>query len=394
MMFDLNGQKATWTGAIPIFRRLAADPSPLERSWAYIGLGNIERYNQSDLRASQDYFHRALAANPRLAVAFLDLSGNEFNLEYEEQALDDAQAMERLFRSPDPGVAGPTIDFYRTGNLAVIAQYQGDFAQMALASEAGKQLPAVVDDVRYFWMGVAEAAAFAHDARRAHANLGYLRPAPAEVQLRADIACTGVLIESALEDDRAVTALEPSCEAQQRKAYPGYDNATILPRDYLPLLALAKARLGDLAGGERLVASTPVDCDLCVRVRGDIAALKHDWNGAAYWFALVAARTPHIPFADTDWGAMLLRKGDLDGAVARFESAHRKSPRFADPLELWGEALVARNRSDLALAKFAEAARSAPRWARLHRQWGLALSYLGRRDEAAKELALAKSFDG
>jgi tetratricopeptide (TPR) repeat protein len=394
LMFDLNGQKATWTGAIPIFHRLAADPSPLERSWAYIGLGNIERYNQSNLRASQDYFHRSLEANPRLAVAFLDLSGNESNLEYEEQALDDAQTTERLIQSPDPGVKGPTIDFYRTGNLAVIAQYRGDFAEMARISEAGKQLPAVVDDVRYFWIGTAEAAAFAHDARRAHANLGYLRPTPSEVQLRADLACAGVLIESSLENDRAVTALEPSCEAQQRKAYASYDNDTILPRDLLPFFALAKARLGDIAGAEKIIAGTPLDCDLCVRVRGDIAAVTHDWNGAARSFALVSARTPHIPFVDTDWGRMLLAKGDLDGAIAKFESAHKKGPHFADPLEGEGETLIAQNRSDLALEKFVQANMYAPHWSRLHLKWGEALSYLGRKDDAAKQFALARDLNG
>jgi tetratricopeptide (TPR) repeat protein len=393
LMFGLSGQKATWTGAIPIFHRLAADPSPLERSWADIGLGNIERYNQSNLRASQDYFHRALEANPRLPVAFLDLSGNESNLEYEEQALGDAETMERLIQSPDPGVTGLTIDFYHTENLALIAQYRGDFAQMARISEAGKQLPAVVDDVRYFWIAAAEAAAFAHDARRAHANVGYLRPAPSEVQLRADLACAGVLIESSLENDRAVTALEPSCEAQQRKAYASYDNDTILPRDWLPFLALAKARLGGVAGGERLIAPTPLDCDLCVRVRGGIAALKHDWNGAARWFALVSARTPHIPFADNEWGRMLLAKGDLDGAVAKLESAHAKGPHFADPLELWGEALVAKNRSDLALAKFEEASKYAPNWGRLHLKWGEALMWSGRKDEAKKQFEIASRLD-
>ncbi|MEI9931833.1 MAG: hypothetical protein WDM89_15170 [Rhizomicrobium sp.] len=31
-----------------------------------------------------------------------------------------------------------------------------------------------------------------------------------------------------------VMALEPDCEVQQRKAYPGYDNDTILLRGYLP----------------------------------------------------------------------------------------------------------------------------------------------------------------
>ena len=73
--------------------------------------------------------------------------------------------------------------------------------------------------------------------------------------MRGDIACADVWIEAVLENDRAVMALEPDCEVRQRKAYPGYDNDTILARGYLPFLALAKARLGDVEeGGESLIA--------------------------------------------------------------------------------------------------------------------------------------------
>lgn len=391
LMFGFNNaEKATWADAIPIFRSLTADPSALERSWAYVGLGNIARYNQRNLRASSDDFHRSLEADPRSAVAFLDLSQNDANFEHEELALADAQRMERLMQSAHPGIAGLTAVYYRTLNNAVIAQYQGDFAQMARSADAGKQIPAGTDDARYFWFIAAEADAFAHDVRGARGNLQDLHFAPTEVEQRADFSCVAVIVESLLENDRAVTALEPACEEQQRKTYSGNDNDVILPRDFAPLLALAKARLGDLAGGERMIAATPRDCDLCLRMRGGIAALKHDWDGGARWFALVSARTPHIPYADSDWGRMLLAKGDPAGAVAKFAGAHRKGPHFADPLEGWGEALIAQNRCDLALAKFADAEKYAPHWARLHRQWGLALTYLGRKDEASKEFALAK----
>ena len=160
-----------------------------------------------------------------------------------------------------------------------------------------------------------------------------------------------------------------------------------------PLWAEATARGGDVAGGEALIAKTPADCDDCVRKRGRIAALKHDWADAARRFAAVSARSPHIPFADTDWGAMLMAKGDLDGAIAQFETAHKRGPRFADPLEMWGEALIAKNRSDLALAKFAEADKYAPNWGRLHLKWGEALMWSGKKDEARKQLDIASQRD-
>jgi tetratricopeptide (TPR) repeat protein len=160
-----------------------------------------------------------------------------------------------------------------------------------------------------------------------------------------------------------------------------------------PLRAIAMARLGDFAGADALIAKTPPDCDLCARARGTIAALRHDWSTAEHWYALVAARSPSIPFADTDWGQMLLGKGDYAGAIAKFAEAHRIGPHFADPLEMWGEALMLQNRSDLALAKFEVTDNYAPNWGRLHLKWGEALVYSGKKGEAQKQFAITAALD-
>jgi tetratricopeptide (TPR) repeat protein len=161
-----------------------------------------------------------------------------------------------------------------------------------------------------------------------------------------------------------------------------------------PLLAIAQARMGQFTRAHATIDGTPGDCVPCETARGDIDALEKNWNGAAFWFARAVHDAPSLPFADADWGRMLMAKGDLDGAMAKFEIAHQKGPHFADPLEMWGEALIAGNRSDLALAKFEEADRYAPNWERLHLKWGEALSYLGREDDAAKQFALAGSLHG
>ncbi len=158
-----------------------------------------------------------------------------------------------------------------------------------------------------------------------------------------------------------------------------------------PLLAVAQARTGQFAQAHATIDRTPRDCVACETARGDIDALEKNRNGAAFWFARAIRDAPSLPFADSDWGQMLLVKGDFDGAIAKFESAHTKGPHFADPLETWGEALIAKNRSDLALAKFEEANKYAPNWKRLHQKWDEALTYLGRKDEAAKQFALARS---
>ena len=160
-----------------------------------------------------------------------------------------------------------------------------------------------------------------------------------------------------------------------------------------PFEAEALARTGNVAAAKALLASLPLDCDECVRGRGRVDAIAKNWNGAAYWFAMVAARAPDIVQNDTDWGRMLLAKGDYPGAIAKFKQANVVGPRFADPLEMWGEALMLENRSDLALAKFEEADKYAPNWGRLHLEWGKALFYAGHKDEAKAQLARAAALE-
>jgi tetratricopeptide (TPR) repeat protein len=172
------------------------------------------------------------------------------------------------------------------------------------------------------------------------------------------------------------------------------------PRSLSPLLAalsprvaLARAKTADFKAAWAEIGRTPLDCYLCLRARGQIAAQEKDWSASTRWFARAVALAPSIPFAYADWGAMLMAKGDLDGAIAKFAQAHDKGPHFADPLEMWGEGLIAKNRSDLALAKFAEASEYAPNWGRLHLKWGEALLWSGDKAEARKQFAIAARLD-
>ncbi len=160
-----------------------------------------------------------------------------------------------------------------------------------------------------------------------------------------------------------------------------------------PLLAVAEAHAGQFARAHATIDRSPGDCVACETARGEIDALQQNRGGAAFWFARAVHDAPSIPFAYSEWGAMLLAKGDLDGAIAKFALANRKGPHFADPLEMWGEALIAKNRSDLALAKFEEANKYAPNWGRLHLKWGEALLWSGKPAEARKQFAIAAMLD-
>jgi tetratricopeptide (TPR) repeat protein len=160
-----------------------------------------------------------------------------------------------------------------------------------------------------------------------------------------------------------------------------------------PWQAYALAMMGELKTANGLIAITPLDCNLCLRMRGRIAAIEGDNRSASQWFGRAEKQAPSITYAPTDWGRMLLLRGDYDGAISKFEEAHERGPHFADPLEMWGEALMRKNRSDLALEKFEEANKYAPRWGRLHMKWGEALWWTGDKQAAKQQFGIALSLD-
>jgi tetratricopeptide (TPR) repeat protein len=132
-----------------------------------------------------------------------------------------------------------------------------------------------------------------------------------------------------------------------------------------PLVALAMAKTGDVAGAEALISATPLDCYLCVRVRGQIAAIHGDSPSAERWFAEAVRQAPSIPFAYSEWGNMELSKGDTKSALTKFAGAHLRGPHFADPLKGWGDALARQGQWSSALAKYDEALEDAPNWKEL-----------------------------
>ena len=160
-----------------------------------------------------------------------------------------------------------------------------------------------------------------------------------------------------------------------------------------PLEALAEARTGDAPGAGALIDRTPLDCSLCLRVRGQIAAATGDWPGADRWFGEAVRQAPSVSLGYAEWGEALLAKGDVDGAVARSMQAHRLAPHFADPSETWGEALARKGDDAGAVAQFREANENAPHWGRNHLLWGQALARLGRKNDARAQFHLAAGLD-
>ena len=364
-----------------IYNRLIYDPDPLERGWAWNGLGTIAySIHGSDAEAARLYY-KSLDARPDLSIAYSALVGTEDRLGHAEASLRAAQNFARVS-------SNPTAQSY-------VASLLGDFATEAAFCKRAIDVPVTYRQVNTRDQSrqcVALALARQHDGGVARDWIGNMQFA--ETAGPSGLRSLLMLrVNAALERWDTVAASEAAAEAAYIKARPSWDHQTIIHNVMRPMLALAKAHLGDLTGAKALIGTTPDDCYQCARAQGTIAFLAPEWGRADTWFDQATKLAPSIPFAYEDWGRSLLARGQPDAAIEKFTLANQKGPHFADSLEGWGEALMAKSQSHLALEKFAEAEKYAPNWGRLHLKWGEALAYSGNKDEAAKHFARAAAFD-
>jgi tetratricopeptide (TPR) repeat protein len=369
-----------------IIPALAAHGSAQDRAVAYSTWASLYDF-QGDMARAAQMGREAVRLDPENPVARAWLSATENNLGHDEQGYLNAQASIDYWH----GAAIAGLDADEAALLPVLFtayrdETDGDLSgaldawHRLAASGWGGYDPAghAIDSAADHDMAQARAVAAAIPAKDHDGLANYLVPLT-----QFSIAWSAGDWSGAVrwaEKTESLLATRPDQATDQRVFL-------------WPQWAYAMARNGDRTGADRLIAQTPPDCDICMRMRGKIAALAQDWPGAARDFAIVAARSPHMPYAETDWGEMLLRKGNLDGAIAKFEIANRKSPHFADPLEMWGEALMAQNRSDLAVAKFTEADKYASAWGRLHLKWGEALWWTGDHAGAERQFLMAAKLD-
>jgi tetratricopeptide (TPR) repeat protein len=215
----------------------------------------------------------------------------------------------------------------------------------------------------------ARVAAALHDAAHSREELTRaLAAGPADIFMQETswyVSSAAGDWPQALRDAKALIDAETAAKA----AAPGPDWAgereLALQTVYLPRLAYAELMNNDVASATALMAQSPADCYLCVRIRALIAASAGDRAGADRWFAEVVRQAPDLPMAYWQWGQTMLVRGDLAGATKQLALAHEKGPHFADPLKAWGDVLVKQGRPGEALAKYDEALKYAPNWKQL-----------------------------
>jgi tetratricopeptide (TPR) repeat protein len=364
--------------------------SASERAWAYGGLVNQE----PEYSLAKAYSEEAIRLKPDLVIAWGNLPGRDIGVGHDEAALKARETEFALLNGrAGEDVSRDQLPFVRLAATADFASYRGDYADAAALDRQALDVAGLTYRRSQVLSSFAFVLAEDHDLRasRAVARLdeifksqGYGAGSYQYVLLHRVL--TNCDAASQLDDwNMVVRTVDELPKLLAGRAFP-----MMLPNAEL---AYAFARLGNYTGAHALIAATPLDCYPCLRMRGKIRAVERNWDSAAYWFAEAVKQGPSLPFADTDWGEMLLAKDDYEGAITKFTLANRKGPHFADPLEMWGEALMLQNRSDLALAKFEEAGKYAPKWGRLHLKWGEALLWAGKLEGAKLQFATAAALD-
>ena len=386
--------------ALAVFRAGSQHGSSRERAWDYIGVANGEG-EQNLVAQEYDATKASVTLDPDNALAWYKDFSVLATLGRDEAALASGNTAARVLDAHGADYIQPgAIPMFRSTMKGLVDDLEGDYTDEvgeAIAAQAPGGLRIVQEGATYT---AANAMAEDHALPAARSFLAHALGLSAASSLGKSgnvtqdlvrqnvryVELLGVLADKdwphMLETARAMDANETKIDAESVADF-------YLPTNIWPYLAYAEAMTGDFRAAHRDIDRTPLDCDPCLQFRADIDAAEKNERGAAYWFARATLHAPSIPFAYTDWGGMLLRKGDYAGAIGKFRAANLKGPHFADPLEMWGEALMQQNRSDLALAKFEEASKYAPNWGRLHLEWGKALVYAGKKDEARKQFIRA-----
>jgi tetratricopeptide (TPR) repeat protein len=391
----LYAQGRPVSGIVPVAQRLVDATSGVDQIWSRSALEEQLQFG-GRFRESISVCAQTIASAPGHPVGYFDIAPAQWAVGHLQQALDAMREYQRLIRAGADGDYRPEVLPFLLDNAdSFVGDLSGAYGD-AIRADIAESKTAGFD------LSVSGPAALANDYARDH-DLAAARAILARYRLANDsilltpeyVTTTGPDLPNyfVLADAGNWAAAAADLEQADRAALSRNDVNDVRHTLIWPQLALAWAQTGQVRNAEALLARTPVDCTLCLEMRGRVAALEGDDARAAYWFTRALGDAPSLPFADTGWGAMLMAKGDPDGAILKFSNAHGKSPHFADALEMWGEALIAKNRSDLALAKFEEAAKYAPNWGRLHMKWGEALWWSGRHGDARAQFSAAAHLD-
>ena len=373
-----------------ILTTLLDSPSQTERVWGYNGLS---RHKDTSLQDSIPILQAALEIDPEHPNILLNLMLDSRDLGHDEASFGYAQRVVTSLRNPRnrAKVAEDRQQSFPFISAFFVARSQGDFLQIlelstrllnSDISNASFSGPFRVGALIALHQPSALQRLIEEEDLRARGRPG---PANPRLGLRAGAAAD-------LDQWPQALAFLETAEAERASTLTLRQRGAMPTQDW-PRLAYARARTGDLAGAQALIAATPLDCYPCVRERARIAELAGDRAAADRWSAEARRQGPSLPFAFAERGQMLMARGDTAGAIAFYEQAVERGPRWADPQKYWGDALMARGDEAGAIRKYRAAADRAPQRGALHLAWGRALEAQGRRDQAREKYNQAARMD-
>jgi tetratricopeptide (TPR) repeat protein len=378
--------------AMGVARELAAAGPPGERAWAWAQISNL--LPATDMTASYSAAMEAIRINPNIALGYFNAAIAPTMMGHDQQARDLIDRGIELSRHGGGGLSEIGRDTSRFIYSGYVALLEGDALTAAKAFEPGG---------RPLYRGVTERAptmragalAFAHDVTGSRQVLGALPDSEwaTYVEQTYYVFQPAYLRAVSLEDwPGAIAAARSQLQglAQNPKGEFGrYGRERVV----MPCLAFALAQAGQMDEARNIAAALPNDCYLCLRAKGWIAGKSGDLEQAEREFREAIRQNPELPFADLQWGELLLSQGNLTNAGKHFARASELGPRFADPLKYFGDVLLSQGEVDRALAKYVAAATLTPRWGGLHLVWAKALWRAGRKTEARARLAAAATMD-
>src|ERR1700722_10700881 len=351
---------------------LATNGPLTERGWAYTLWGTLDVNVSADLVAARKHCSKGLSYSGASTVpAEICLVGAETLSGHDEKAFQYSVPLELHSQEKSPGISKVFFESNRLIAQGWLESITGNLQKSAKDWTLVESAPEFLGSAKLAPALAASTYALNHDPEAGRKIAATLEPNDDRSLLKLD----AIWAFSALPDYWGAAATDnwPAALTDAKTCDVWLDAHA--PTDKLfgqlravwiqPLVALAMAKTGDVAGAEALISVTPLDCYLCVRVRGQIAAIQRDWPSAERWFAEAVRQAPSTPFAYSEWGNMELSKGDINSALAKFAGAHLRGPHFADPLKGWGDALASRGQWSSALAKYDEALEYAPNWKEL-----------------------------
>ena len=380
--------------ALAVARRVAdSDANPTERAWAWAQISNL--LSARDVPDCARAGYRAIQLDPNNALAYLNTSNCEAFLGHDDRASGLLQRSVELASNGGGGLSavgvetGSTLNrgwqYYLTGNPGAAEQV---FSQPVGHVYAG--LAAAMPSFRanaLIALHDISASRRVPDAQGDAYLLGHLYILNIySVPDFARATDLGEWSEALRQNDADLATLAANPEGPEIARY-------ARERFVLPNRARALAELGRGADARAIATVLPVDCYLCLRARAWVEGRTGDMASATRDFAAAIAADPHLPFADLEWGRLLLLRGDSAGAALHFRRATDLAPHFADPRKYLGDARFAEHRFDEAAASYSEAARLAPHWGSDQLMWGKALWRAGSRDEARMKFAAARGMD-